>query len=591
MALILSDRVKVNTTTTGTGTVVLAATAPTGYQSFAVIGDNNTTYYTIAGQTSAEWEVGIGTYYLANSSLSRDTILSSSAANAAVVFGVGTKDVFVTYPAERSVYSNATSVVSLTDTAFSLSNASDTTKQARFNLGSLGTNNTIVYTLPSNATANTAVTLAGVNTVQTFTAAQTYSAAVTQGAGNYNYSATAATWAATAQTTGTFTIGGPAQTGTIGVGQSNATQITNLANGATIAASTKTLNIGTNGVSGSITNITVGSANGTTVNVLGNLSVDTNTLFVDGTNNLVGIGTTTPAYPLVVAGASNAAVVAQIYNANTNSSTFSQFILNAGTKTTTLSTSYGGNYFQIYGGGGIVTSFVDLDTQYFRNSAGASQLIIVSTASANNYVQVTGGAGVGPTISAQGADTNVDLKLTPKGTGYANITSGGVKLGNSTIQDSAGNLVFTTGGANVTAFTLDQNKLSTFAASIKETANVSTANATANVTLNAITQSVLYYTGNATANTTINITGNSTVTLNNAMANGQSISVVFMSAQGNTAYYVNGYQIDGVGVTPKWQGNAAPTSGNARGIDTYCFTAIKTGSATYTVLASLTQFA
>ena len=156
--------------------------------------------------------------------------------------------------------------------------------------------------------------------------------------------------------------------------------------------------------------------------------------------------------------------------------------------------------------------------------------------------------------------------------------------------DTTGNLVFTTSGGNLTALTLDNNQISTFASSIKETATVSTANATANVTLNAITQSILYYTGNATANTTINITGNSTVTLNNAMANGQSVSVVFMSTQGNTAYYVSGYQVDGAAVTPKWQGNSAPTSGNARGIDVYSFTAVKTANATYTVLASQTQF-
>jgi predicted HNH restriction endonuclease len=157
--------------------------------------------------------------------------------------------------------------------------------------------------------------------------------------------------------------------------------------------------------------------------------------------------------------------------------------------------------------------------------------------------------------------------------------------------DTSGNLVFTTSGGNLVSLTLDTYQISTFASSIKETATVSTANATANVTLNAITQSILYYTGNATANTTINITGNSTVSLNNVMANGQSVSVVFMSTQGNTAYYVNTYQIDGVAVTPKWQGNSAPTSGNARGIDVYSLTAVKTANATYTVLASQTQFA
>ena len=113
MALILSDRVKSNTTTTGTGTVVLSSTPPTGYQSFAVIGDGNTTYYTIAGQTTSEWEVGIGTYYAGNSSLSRTTILASSAANAAVTFSAGTKDVFVTYPAEKSVNRDATGNVTI----------------------------------------------------------------------------------------------------------------------------------------------------------------------------------------------------------------------------------------------------------------------------------------------------------------------------------------------------------------------------------------------------------------------------------------------------------------------------------------------
>jgi hypothetical protein len=100
MALVLKDRVKEGTTTSGTGTVVLNGAA-TGYQSFAVIGNANTTYYTIAG--GSDYEVGIGTYYSGNTSLSRDTILASSNANAAVTLS-GTYDVFVTYPAEVAVY-------------------------------------------------------------------------------------------------------------------------------------------------------------------------------------------------------------------------------------------------------------------------------------------------------------------------------------------------------------------------------------------------------------------------------------------------------------------------------------------------------
>lgn len=103
MALILADRVKDTTTTAGTGTITLSGTAPTGFQNFSVIGDGNTTYYTIAGQGTSEWEVGIGTYTSSGTTLSRTTVLASSNSGSLVVFSAGTKDVFVTYPAERSV--------------------------------------------------------------------------------------------------------------------------------------------------------------------------------------------------------------------------------------------------------------------------------------------------------------------------------------------------------------------------------------------------------------------------------------------------------------------------------------------------------
>jgi len=104
MAFVLADRVKETTTTTGTGTVTLLG-ASTGYQSFSAIGNGNTTYYTIAGQTGSEWEVGIGTYTSAGTTLSRTTVLSSSNSGSLVSFSAGTKDVFVTYPA--SFTSNA----------------------------------------------------------------------------------------------------------------------------------------------------------------------------------------------------------------------------------------------------------------------------------------------------------------------------------------------------------------------------------------------------------------------------------------------------------------------------------------------------
>jgi hypothetical protein len=100
MALVLADRVLETTTSTGSGTITLAGAEP-GYQSFAVVGNANQTYYTIAGDT--EWEVGIGTYTSSGTALSRDTVLSSSASGAKVGFSAGQKKVFVTYPSEKSV--------------------------------------------------------------------------------------------------------------------------------------------------------------------------------------------------------------------------------------------------------------------------------------------------------------------------------------------------------------------------------------------------------------------------------------------------------------------------------------------------------
>jgi len=104
MALVLADRVKETTTTAGTGTITLDG-ASTGFQSFAVIGNGNTTFYAIVAQVGNEWEVGIGTYTSAGTLLARTTVLSNSAGTqpTALTFSAGTKDVFVTYPSNKSV--------------------------------------------------------------------------------------------------------------------------------------------------------------------------------------------------------------------------------------------------------------------------------------------------------------------------------------------------------------------------------------------------------------------------------------------------------------------------------------------------------
>jgi len=106
------------------------------------------------------------------------------------------------------------------------------------------------------------------------------------------------------------------------------------------------------------------------------------------------------------------------------------------------------------------------------------------------------------------------------------------------------------------------------------------------LTFNTNQYAVEYYTANQTANRTINFSA-----VNSNLAVGQSLTCAVLLTQGSTAYYLNAYQVDGSSVTPKWQGGTAPTGGNASSIDAYSFTIIKTADATFTVLASITQFA
>jgi hypothetical protein len=104
---------------------------------------------------------------------------------------------------------------------------------------------------------------------------------------------------------------------------------------------------------------------------------------------------------------------------------------------------------------------------------------------------------------------------------------------------------------------------------------------------------VQYYTGNNTANWTQNIAFDVGPTLDTIMSIGQSMTMAILSTNGGTAYYPTSVQINGTtsGVTTKWQGGTAPSSGNANSIDVYTYTIIKTASATFTVLASQTKFA
>jgi hypothetical protein len=155
MALVLKDRVKETTITIGTSTLVLLG-ATSGFQSFSVIGDGNTTYYTIDGGN--EWEVGIGTYTLLGTTLSRDTILESSNSGSAVNFSAGTKNVFVTYPAERALYTDASSNAIALGTPASATLTNATGLPISTGVSGLGTGVDTFLATPSSANLASAVT-------------------------------------------------------------------------------------------------------------------------------------------------------------------------------------------------------------------------------------------------------------------------------------------------------------------------------------------------------------------------------------------------------------------------------------------------
>jgi hypothetical protein len=236
---------------------------------------------------------------------------------------------------------------------------------------------------------------------------------------------------------------------------------------------------------------------------------------------------------------------------------------------------------------------------------GAGSVTSVSVASANGFAGTVATAtstpaitlstsitgvlkGNGTAISAATAGT--DYLAPPSGTAILKANSGGA-LSNAT----AGTDYVAPGTA--TTFTATQTfsgTSSTTGIVLNDAAEVATVSATAatgTINYDITTQSVLYYTSNASANWTVNFRGSSGTSLDTLMSTGQSMTVAFLVTQGSTAYYNSAVQVDGTtsGVTTRWLGGA-PTAGNASGIDSYRYLIIKTGSATFTVLASNTQF-
>lgn len=168
-------------------------------------------------------------------------------------------------------------------------------------------------------------------------------------------------------------------------------------------------------------------------------------------------------------------------------------------------------------------------------------------------------------------------------------TTYGLKWSAPTVSTSQITGSTTGSGALVFGTTPTLNR--SFLVSPREKVTVSATAASSTVHFDVLTQSVLYYTTNATGNFTLNIRGDGSTTFNSLLNDGESLTLVFLVTNGATAYYNSALTIDGVSVTPKWQGGTAPSSGNTSSIDSYSYTVIKTGNAAFTVLASQTRFA
>jgi hypothetical protein len=337
MALVIKDRIKEVTTTTGTGTVTLGG-ASTGFRSFADIGNANTTYYCISG--GSQFEVGIGTYTASGTTLSRDTVLSNSLGTTALInFSAGSKDVFVTYPSDKALLGDTSAVSSTGTGSVVLSDSPTITGNA--NLGSatvdianptvnigqgvVGVGQTVNIAQGGEAgivnighsevgfTASTTTifgnVILGTNTTDTITfeSPTQYTQGITVSSGGINLFGGAANNSSysTNNTTGSITIGGTTQTGAITLGRSTGVQTVNIATGAN-NLSAKTVNIGTGAINGATT-ITLGPTGtvtgATTVNIATQARSSGNTIVNIGTNATGGSTTinlgSLSAFPLI----------------------------------------------------------------------------------------------------------------------------------------------------------------------------------------------------------------------------------------------------------------------------------------------------
>ena len=209
------------------------------------------------------------------------------------------------------------------------------------------------------------------------------------------------------------------------------------------------------------------------------------------------------------------------------------------------------------------------------STAGSGTVTSVSVASANGFTGTSSG-GATPALTLATSITGV---LKGNGTALSAATAGTDYVAPGTTTTFTATQTFSGSTSTFGTSLLDSN----------ETVNVVAAAPSSTTNFYVQSGSVQYYTTNAANNWTLNIAFSSGTSMNTALAIGQSVTFTLVTTQGSTAYYNSAVTIDGTSVTPKWIGGA-PTAGNASGLDVYRYAVIKTASATYTVLASLTQY-
>lgn len=263
---------------------------------------------------------------------------------------------------------------------------------------------------------------------------------------------------------------------------------------------------------------------------------------------------------------------------------------------TGVTVAVGEKCFVYYNG----TDYVKIAT----STAGSGTVTAVSVVSANGLAGTSsGGATPALTLSTSitgvlkgnataisAATAGTDYLAPPSGTAILKANSGGALANATAGTDYVAPATATTFTATQT-FAGSSSALAEVLSNAAEIATVSATAATGTINYDVTTQSVIYYTSNASANWTVNFRASSGTSLNTAMSTGQSVTVAFLVTQGSTAYYNSAVQVDGTtsGVTTRWLGGA-PTAGNASGIDSYRYLIIKVANATFTVLASNTQF-